>query len=98
MKKWITAAISPYIIKEILILFVTNPERKILILQILNNTNMIQGKIRLLSIVLLLGVSNTVVLAQKKKEAPAKAPLGWHHLDLQKDGYPGISTEQAYEV
>ncbi len=33
----------------------------------------------------------------QKQTPPAKAPVGWHHMDLKKDGYLGISTEQAYE-
>jgi cell wall-associated protease len=35
-----------------------------------------------------------VVLAQSEK----KAPQNWFHLDLAKDGYFGVSTQQAYDL
>ncbi|MBX7241479.1 MAG: S8 family peptidase [Bacteroidia bacterium] len=55
---------------------------------------MFKLQVKLLSFALMLG---SFGVAQAQKEAPAKAPVGWHHLDMKKDGQFGISTEQAYE-
>jgi cell wall-associated protease len=45
------------------------------------------------SLLLLLGLP-WIAMAQSDK----KAPQNWFHLDLLKDGYFGISTQQAYEL
>lgn len=47
--------------------------------------------------VALFAINTTQVVAQQMVSKPADPPKNWHTLDLQKDGYFGVSLNQAYE-
>jgi len=54
-------------------------------------------KTTVLSAVALFVINATEVIGQQLPAKPADPPKNWHILDLQKDGYLGVSLNQAYD-
>jgi len=54
-------------------------------------------KTAVLSAVALFVINATQVIGQQLPAKPADLPKNWHILDLQKDGYFGVSLNQAYD-